>query len=337
MPTLRSARPTGDTSACRAFLTASSSAKSACATACRASAPSCRPSARRSGSAPRYAAGQREIEVGSFVPARLLPQLADTAELVAYAKTLPGLVVSVLVPNLNGAERAIDGRRRPDARAAVGEPRAQPRQPEQDARRGGRRGRPHPRRARRRRVEDADRRRRRHGLRLHDPGRGRRRARCCACMQALLDAGADRVSIADTVGYAGPGAVRDLFEQARADRRRPLLVRPLPRHARPGAGQRLRRAREPASTASTPRLAGIGGCPHAPGASGNVAERRPRLHARAAWASPPASTSTRLLALRAERRRLARGRDAARHALARRPAEDLRRREAVAAHADATA
>src|SRR6478752_2943993 len=55
-----------------------------------------------------YAAGQREIEVGSFVPARLLPQLADTAELVAYAKTLPGLTVSVLVPNLKGAERALE-------------------------------------------------------------------------------------------------------------------------------------------------------------------------------------------------------------------------------------
>ena len=46
-----------------------------------------------------HAAGQREIEVGSFVPARLLPQLADTGELVAFAKTLPGLFVSVLVPN----------------------------------------------------------------------------------------------------------------------------------------------------------------------------------------------------------------------------------------------
>ena len=42
------------------------------------------------------------------MPARLLPQLADTADLVAYAKTLPGLFVSVLVPNLKGAERAID-------------------------------------------------------------------------------------------------------------------------------------------------------------------------------------------------------------------------------------
>src|SRR5215217_7875769 len=54
-----------------------------------------------------YAAGQREIEVGSFVPPRLMPQLADTAEVLAYAKSLPGLRASVLVPNLKGGERAI--------------------------------------------------------------------------------------------------------------------------------------------------------------------------------------------------------------------------------------
>ena len=54
-----------------------------------------------------HAAGQREIEVGSFVPPKLLPQLADTADVLAYAKTLPGLHASVLVPNLKGAERAI--------------------------------------------------------------------------------------------------------------------------------------------------------------------------------------------------------------------------------------
>ncbi|MES2056549.1 MAG: hydroxymethylglutaryl-CoA lyase [Pseudomonadota bacterium] len=53
------------------------------------------------------AAGVREIEVGSFVPASLLPQMADTAELVAFARTIPGLAVAVLVPNLKGAERAI--------------------------------------------------------------------------------------------------------------------------------------------------------------------------------------------------------------------------------------
>ncbi len=59
-----------------------------------------------------YDAGVREIEVGSFVPPKLMPQLADTAELVAHGLTLPGLTVSVLVPNLKGAERAIDSRAR---------------------------------------------------------------------------------------------------------------------------------------------------------------------------------------------------------------------------------
>ncbi len=53
------------------------------------------------------AAGTPEIEVGSFVPAKVLPQLADTAEIVAYATTIPGLTVAVLVPNLRGARDAI--------------------------------------------------------------------------------------------------------------------------------------------------------------------------------------------------------------------------------------
>ena len=52
-------------------------------------------------------AGLREIEVGSFVPPKLLPQMADTAELVAYARDIPDLTVAVLVPNLRGAEDAI--------------------------------------------------------------------------------------------------------------------------------------------------------------------------------------------------------------------------------------
>ena len=56
-----------------------------------------------------YAAGQREIEVGSFVPPKLMPQLADTWGVLAFAKTLPGLTASVLIPNLKGAERALEG------------------------------------------------------------------------------------------------------------------------------------------------------------------------------------------------------------------------------------
>jgi hydroxymethylglutaryl-CoA lyase len=53
------------------------------------------------------AAGVTEIEVGSFVPAHIIPQLADTAEVVAHARTLPGLTVAVLIPNYKGAEAAV--------------------------------------------------------------------------------------------------------------------------------------------------------------------------------------------------------------------------------------
>jgi len=54
-----------------------------------------------------YLAGLREIEVGSFVPPKLLPQMADTATVVKHALTLSGLTVMALAPNLKGAEAAI--------------------------------------------------------------------------------------------------------------------------------------------------------------------------------------------------------------------------------------
>jgi hydroxymethylglutaryl-CoA lyase len=88
-------------------------------------------------------------------------------------------------------------------------------------------------------------------------------------MQALLDAGADRVSLADTVGYADPASVSRLFEQALRiagdklwcghfhDTRGLALANTF-------AILQLGVARFDAS------LAGIGGCPHAPGASGNT-------------------------------------------------------------------
>lgn len=55
-----------------------------------------------------YDAGISEIEVGSMVPSSLLPQMADTAELVEFARGLNGLTIAVLVPNLKGAKRAIE-------------------------------------------------------------------------------------------------------------------------------------------------------------------------------------------------------------------------------------
>lgn len=215
-----------------------------------------------------HAAGQREIEVGSFVPAHLLPQLADTAELLAFAKTLPGLFASVLVPNLKGAERAIAGeadlmmvplsashahslanlRKTPDEVVAeVGRIRA---------------------------ARDAA------GAKtLIDGGVGT--AFGCTLqghvdpdevlrlMQALLDAGADRVSLADTVGYADPAMVRSLFERALHIAGDRLWCGHF--HDTRGLGlANVYAALEVGITRFDACLAGIGGCPHAPGASGNV-------------------------------------------------------------------
>jgi hydroxymethylglutaryl-CoA lyase len=216
-----------------------------------------------------HEAGQREIEVGSFVPASRLPQLADTADLVAFAKTLPDLFVSVLVPNLTGAERAIatcadlmlvplsasrahslaNLRKTPDE--VVGEV------------------------ARIRAARDAA------GSRtLIEGGIGTafgctlqgivEPADVVRYMQALLDAGADRVSIADTVGYANPAAVRRLFEQARRIAGERFWCGHF--HDTRGLGlANVYAALETGVVRFDATLAGLGGCPHAPGASGNVA------------------------------------------------------------------
>jgi hydroxymethylglutaryl-CoA lyase len=216
-----------------------------------------------------YAAGQREMEVGSFVPARLLPQLADTAELVAFAKTLPGLTVSVLVPNLKGAQAAMaceadlmllplsashahslaNMRRTPDevvadittivaARNAAGS---------------------------KTRIEV--------GLStaFGCTLQGRvERSEVVRLLRAVLDAGVDHVGLADTVGYADPAMVRDLF----------ALTLPIAGdkldcghfHDTRGMGvANVYAALQAGVTRFDACLAGIGGCPHAPGASGNVA------------------------------------------------------------------
>ena len=89
-------------------------------------------------------------------------------------------------------------------------------------------------------------------------------------MQAVLDAGVDRVGLADTVGYADPAMVRDLFEagfKIAGDR---LACGHF--HDTRGLGlANVYAALETGVTRFDSCLGGIGGCPHAPGASGNVA------------------------------------------------------------------
>jgi hypothetical protein len=71
-------------------------------------------------------AGLREIEVASFVPAKLLPQMADAAEVVHEAVKIPGLTVLALAPNLKGVENAAAGGRAQGDAAGIGLARAQP-------------------------------------------------------------------------------------------------------------------------------------------------------------------------------------------------------------------
>jgi len=216
-----------------------------------------------------YEAGQREIEVGSFVPARLLPQLADTAELVAFAKTLPGLVTSVLVPNLKGAERAIEAQAdlmllplSASHAHSLANLRKAPDEVVADI-------------ARIRAARDAS------GSKcLIEVGmstafgctiQGRvEPEEVLRLLQAVLDAGADRVGLADTVGYADPRMVHDLFERSFAVAGERLACGHF--HDTRGLGMaNVMAALDTGVTRFDACLAGIGGCPHAPGASGNVA------------------------------------------------------------------
>jgi hydroxymethylglutaryl-CoA lyase len=215
-----------------------------------------------------YEAGQREIEVGSFVPARLLPQLADTAELVAFAKTLPELFVSVLVPNLRGAESAI---------AAKADLMIVPLSASRAHSLANLRKTPDDVVAEVARIRAA---REASGSKILIEG-GVGTAFGCTLqgqvdksdvlrlMQALLDAGADRVSLADTVGYADPAMVRDLFEDAVKIAGDRFWCGHF--HDTRGLGlANVYAALEVGVARFDACLAGIGGCPHAPGASGNV-------------------------------------------------------------------
>ena len=215
-----------------------------------------------------YAAGQREIEVGSFVPARLLPQLADTDQLVAFAKTLPGLCVSVLVPNLKGAERAIEcgadlmllplSASRAHSLANL---RKSPEDVIAEI-------------ARIRDLRDA-----KASKCLIEVGistafgctlQGKvESAEVLRLLRAVLDAGVDRVGLADTVGYADPSMVKSLFEQALPIAGDRLNCGHF--HDTRGLGMaNVYAAWQVGITRFDACLAGIGGCPHAPGASGNV-------------------------------------------------------------------
>ncbi|MCX7242876.1 MAG: hydroxymethylglutaryl-CoA lyase [Polaromonas sp.] len=215
-----------------------------------------------------HAAGLREIEVGSFVPARLLPQLADTAAVVAHALTLPGLTVLALVPNLRGAEAALAAgvhKITVPVSASPAHSMANVRKSPQAM------------------VEE---------VRLIDALRRRvapqvgleaaiSTAFGCTLQGAVPEdevirlavqsaaAGADDVGLSDTTGHANPAQVRRLFMRLRAEIGHQAGAAHM--HNTRGLGlANCLAAYEAGVRTFDASLGGLGGCPYAPGASGNV-------------------------------------------------------------------
>ncbi|HTI31092.1 MAG TPA: hydroxymethylglutaryl-CoA lyase [Sphingomonas sp.] len=212
------------------------------------------------------AAGVREIEVGSFVPPSLLPQMADTAEIVAFAKTLPGLNVVALVPNAKGAARAVEAgvhgmsipfsmsethsvkNVRKDHAAMLSEI------------------------AEIANIADAA---NVHfavglstafGCTMEGPISEDQVVRLAAAAQ---EAGAREFSLSDTTGYADPAQVRRLVRKVRGAVGNALTTLHLHNTRGLGLANALAGLDEGITTLDA-SLGGLGGCPFAPGASGNI-------------------------------------------------------------------
>ncbi|HET9977379.1 MAG TPA: hydroxymethylglutaryl-CoA lyase [Burkholderiaceae bacterium] len=244
-----------------------------------------------------HAAGLREIEVGSFVPAKSMPQLADTAELVAFAKTLPGLRASVLVPNLKGAERALEVGAHAmllPLSASHAHSLANLKRTSDEV------------------VADLAR-----IVELRNA-----KGRDCAVevgistafgctiqgrvdpdevlrlVRAALNVGVDAIGLADTVGYADPRQVKILFERALDVAGAKLTTAHF--HDTRGLGAaNVFAAWQAGMRRFDACNGGIGGCPHAPGASGNVATEDV-AYLFASMGVPTGLDFTKLMALRAQ-------------------------------------
>jgi hydroxymethylglutaryl-CoA lyase len=218
-----------------------------------------------------HAAGVREIEVGSFVPASLLPQLADTAELVAYARGIPGLTVAALVPNFKGALAAIEaGAHKITLPLSASESHSLK----------------NLRRTHAQVLEEAG----RIGELLRSLPPEQRpefegalstafgctiegvvpESKVVELAEKLMAAGCSEVGLSDTTGYANPAQVKRLTRAVWAAVGRDKLTG-LHLHNTRGQGlANVVAALDLGLTTLDASLGGIGGCPFAPGASGNI-------------------------------------------------------------------
>jgi hydroxymethylglutaryl-CoA lyase len=216
------------------------------------------------------AAGIEEIEVGSFVPPKLIPAMADTAEIVAFALTIPKLKVVALAPNVKGFERAVaSGAHKVTfpvsaSRAhSLANVRMTPEQMVEEVRRC---------------VELRSQLRGKTGPEIEA---GVATAFGCT-MQGevpeddvvrlavrLAETGVDCVALADTVGYANPAQIKRLFSRVRKEIGNKLEAAHLHNTRGLGLANALA-AYEEGVRHFDSSMGGLGGCPFAPGASGNV-------------------------------------------------------------------
>lgn len=215
-----------------------------------------------------YRAGLREIEVASFVPAKLLPQMADAAEVVKHALTLSGLTVMALVPNAQGATAALAAgvhKLTIPVSASAAHSMANVRKTREEM------------------IEEV-----RRIAALRDdtaPGVGVEAGistafGCTLQGQVPEDeviwiaaqcvvAGVDEVGLSDTTGYANPAQVRRLFKRLRAEFGSRVGAAHMHNTRGLGLANCLAAYEEGVRTFDS-SLGGLGGCPYAPGASGNV-------------------------------------------------------------------
>ncbi len=217
------------------------------------------------------AAGVTEIEVGSFVPAKLLPQLADTAEIVAFARTIPGLTVAALVPNAKGAAAAIAaGAHKITLPLSVSETHSLAnlrRTHEQVIAEAGQIA---------SLIAELPVERRPHfegslstvfGCTLEG---AIPEAQIARLTEALMAAGCDEIGLADTTGYADPAAVKQIVKLVRGVAG-DAAVTGIHLHNTRGLGlANVLAGLEVGLTTFDSSLGGLGGCPFAPGASGNI-------------------------------------------------------------------
>ena len=214
------------------------------------------------------AAGLREIEVGSFVPPKLLPQLADTAALVAYALKKPGLHVTALVPNLRGAQAAFaSGVHKVTLPVSVSEPHSLAN-------------------VRKTHAQMIDEAKAIVALRNEQYPEiqieaGMATAFGCT-LQGIVpeddtmrlavmmaECGVDEVGLSDTCGYGNPAQVKRLFQRLKAE----VGNKTGSAHFHNTRGQGLANvvaALAVGITTFDASQGGLGGCPYAPGATGNI-------------------------------------------------------------------